>query len=395
MSYKTKLIITAACIVSFLGGFCITPIEHFIENVDFSSITDSTLVVSNNINNLNLDTPRDGYNAWISPKGNLYMGVWEKGNLRYGTLITEKSVYEGELLNLSPHGYGIMYYNNGNIYKGNWKVGNKEGIGLKHNYDGSMFFGHWRAGLFNAPKDINHKVEDFVYGIDLSKYQNSKAINWNNLALFSDADGEVYAHPNDDHQYMHPVTFAFIKATSGVKIDPHYANHLANAKKYKVIVGAYHFFTINADVNSQINNFIKNSKWEKGDLPPVLDLESEDNKNENAYIKKLRKHGVKKMQDDALRWLKAIEAYYKVKPIIYTSEVWKKNFLDNKEFDNYDFWLARYYNVKPASFNPWTFWQRTDKARPNGYNRDVDVDQFNGTYHSFMLYRSSINQKIR
>lgn len=394
MSSNTKLIITAACIVSFLGGFCITSIERFIKNIDLSGVTDSTHVSSNAIKSLEINTPENGYNAWISPKGNLYMGVWEKGNLRYGTLITENGVYEGELLNLSPHGYGIMYYNNGNIYKGNWKVGNKEGIGLKHNYDGSMFFGHWRAGLFNAPKDINHKVEDFVYGIDLSIYQNPKAINWNNLALFSDAEGEVYSHPNDDHQYMHPVTFAFIKATQGGKIDPHYANHLANAKKYKVIVGSYHFFTIDDDVNSQINIFIKNSKWEKGDLPPVLDLESED-KNEEAYIKKLRKYGVKKMQDDALRWLKVIEAYYKVKPIIYTTEVWKKNFLDNKEFDNYDFWLARYYNVKPASFNPWTFWQRTDKAKPNGYNSAVDVDQFNGTYHSFMLYRSSINQKIR
>ena len=390
MSSKTKLIITAACIVSFLGGFCITPIEHFIENVDFSSITDSTLVVSNNINNLNLDTPRDGYNAWISPKGNLYMGVWEKGNLRYGTLITEKSVYEGELLNLSPHGYGIMYYNNGNIYKGNWKVGNKEGIGLKHNYDGSMFFGHWRAGLFNAPKDISHKVEDFVYGIDLSKYQNSKAINWNNLALFSDADGEVYAHPQDNHQYMHPVAFAFIKATQGINTDPHYANHLANAKKYKVIVGAYHFFTIDDDINAQIMNFIKTSKWEKGDLPPVLDLESEY-RDQNAYIKKLRKYGVKKMQDDALRWLKAIEAYYKVKPIIYTSEVWKKNFLDNKEFDNYDFWLSRYYNIRPATYNSWTFWQRTCDAKPNGYNGVVDVNQYNGSFNSFILYSNSLN----
>lgn len=366
------------------------PIEHLIDNIDFSSVTDSTLVTPSNVNNLNLNTPRDGYNAWISPKGNLYMGVWKKGNLRYGTLITEESVYEGELLNLAPHGYGIMYYNNGNIYKGNWKVGSKEGIGLKHNYDGSMFFGHWRAGLFNTPKDINHKVEDFVYGIDLSKYQNSKAINWKNLALFSDADGEVYAHPQDNHQYMHPVTFAFIKATQGINADPHYANHLANAKKHKVIVGAYHFFTIDDDVNAQVLNFIKTCKWEKGDLPPVLDLESEY-RNQNAYIRKLRKHGVRKMQDDALRWLKAIESYYQVKPIIYTSEVWKKNFLDNKEFDNYDFWLSRYYNIRPATHNPWTFWQRTCNARPNGYNGVVDVNQYNGSFHSFILYKNSLN----
>lgn len=390
MSSSTKLFIFIASLASFLVGFCITPMMRLVKNIDFTTVTDSTLVSSKTIENLDMNTPENGYSAWISPKGNLYMGVWEKGSLRYGTLITEKSVYEGELLNLSPHGYGIMYYNNGNIYKGNWKVGNKEGIGLKHNYDGSMFFGHWRAGLFNAPKDINHKVEDFVYGIDLSKYQDSKEINWNNLALFSDANGEVYAHPHDDHQYMHPVNFVFIKATQGVNIDPHYANHLVNARKHKVIVGYYHFFTIDDDVNSQINNFIRNCKWEKGDLPPVLDLESEY-KDQNIYIKKLRKYGVKKMQNNALKWLKAIEDYYKVKPIIFTSEVWKRDFLNNSEFENYDFWFSRYFNIKPASYNPWTFWQRTDDAVPNGYNSVVDVNQFNGTYHTFMLYRRTLN----
>ena len=388
MSFKTKLIITAACILSFLGGFCIMPLMHSFQKMDLSSVTDSTLI-SSNIKYPS--TPRAGDNVWISPKGNLYAGVWENGDLRYGTLITEKGVYEGELLNLSPHGYGTMYYNNGNIYKGNWKVGNKEGIGLKQNFDGSMYFGHWRAGLFNAPKDINHKVEDFVYGIDLSKYQNSKAISWNNLALFSNAEGEVYAHPQDNHQYMHPVTFAFIKATQGVTRDPHYESHWANAKKYNVIVGPYHFYTIDDDINDQIINFINNSKWEKGDLPPVLDLESEY-RDEKAYIKKLRKYGVKKMQEDALRWLKAIEAYYNVRPMIYTSEVWKKNFLDNKEFDNYDFWLSRYYNVRPEKYNAWVFWQRTCDAKPNGYNRVMDVNQYNGSFQSFIRYRNSINR---
>ena len=78
--------------------------------------------------------------------------------------------------------------------------------------------------------------------------------------------------------------------------------------------------------------------------------------------------------------------------MIYTSEVWKKNFLDNKEFDNYDFWLSRYYNVRPEKYNAWVFWQRTCDAKPNGYNSVMDVNQYNGSFQSFIRYRNSINR---
>lgn len=377
------------CTASFAIGFLVNPMYHNVRNLDFSEVTDSAHVKTCAIDVAQLNTPVEGYHKWISPKGNLYMGVWKEGKLHRGFLITDKSVYEGDFLNLSPHGYGTMYYNNGSIYRGNWYAGNKEGIGLKHNRDGSRYFGHWRAGLFNTPKNLNHRQEDFVYGIDLSKYQHHGSIRWKDLAIYSDSYGDAYAYPSEEHDYMQPVTFTFIKATQGSTQDPNYRFHLENARKHHVIVGVYHFFTIDDDIDAQISNFIQHVKIDKGDLPPVLDLESEYS-NQKAYIAKLRKYGVKRMHNDALKWLAAIEKYYGIKPIIYTSEVWKKNFLSDNRFDSYDFWLSRYYNVKPKKESKWTFWQRTCKAALHGYDGAIDVNIYNGTFHGFMEYRKSV-----
>lgn len=392
---KNKLFITFLCVASLLVGFIAVPTCQFVRNLDFSSLTDSAYASAGGIDVSRLSTPSDGYHAWTSPKGNLYIGIWKNGTLENGTLITEKSVYEGDLLNFSPHGYGTMYYNNGNIYRGNWAVGNKEGIGLKHNRDGSMFFGHWRAGLFNAPKNAMYKVEDFVYGIDISHHQRPDSLKWNQLALYSNAYGELYSHKTEEHQYMHPVTFAYIRATCYANRDSCYYKHLETARKHKIIVGAYHFFTINKDVDSQIDIYINTVKYKKGDLPPMLDLENEggDELSNARYVKKLNRYGVKEMQNGALKWLKAIEQYYHVKPIIYTSEKWKRDFLNDKRFDEYEFWYARYYNVRPREENKWVFWQRTDAAQPHGYKGGIDVDIFNGSFMRFMEYRKSIYNK--
>lgn len=388
MSSKGKIIVVVLCVTSFVVGFIAVPIYNSIVSLDYSNMTDSAYVKASGIDIDRLNTPSEGYHTWVSPKGNLYMGIWQKGMLKSGILITEKSVYEGQMVNLSPHGYGTMYYNNGNIYRGNWAAGNKEGIGMKQNHDGSMYFGHWRAGLFNTPKNVEHKVEDHVYGIDVSKYQNHSLLKWNELALYSDTYGEVYAYPTDYHSHMQPVTFAFIKATQGITQDPFYQKHLENARKHHVIIGAYHFFTIGDDINAQITNFTQLVKISKGDLPPVLDIESEYS-DQKAYIAKLKKYGVKRMQDDAIKWLIAVESYYGIKPIIYTSEVWKKHFLADKRFDSYDFWISRYYNVEPKKENKWIFWQRTCKAVPHGYNGEIDVNIYNGNYKEFLNYRNN------
>lgn len=390
MSSKQKIIVIIACLISFVCGMTVAPIYNLIKKVNLACITDSVFVYDKAENIGRPGITSDGYHTWISPKGNLYMGVWKNGNLSNGTLITDKGVYEGSFLNLSPHGYGVMYYNNGDVYRGNWSVGNKEGIGLKHNRDGRMYFGHWRAGLLSTPQDVKCRVGERVYGVDLSKYQPHHSVKWDNLALFSDVYGDVYARAPQSRDYMQPVTFAFIKATQGGLQDPSYRHHLENARKHNVIVGSYHFFTIKDDIDEQISNFINNGQYVKGDLPPVLDLESEY-PDQKKYVEELRMYGVGRMQEEALKWLEAIEAHFKVKPIIYTTEIWKRDFLANDRLATYKFWISHYYNEEPQREKNWIFWQRTDQAILNGYGKNIDVDMYRGSFDDFMKYRKSVS----
>lgn len=378
---KYLIIVIIACILSFLMGFFFNPLYETTKKVNYSAITDSVYVSPKIIDVYKLNTPKDGYHTWLSPKGNLYMGVWKQGVIKKGVIITDKSIYEGEIQNLSPHGYGIMYYNNGDVFRGNWIAGNKEGIGLMKKRNNNMFFGHWRAGLLNVSNGSKYRVEEKVYGIDLSYYQGTQKINWKELALYSDSKGEVYAQRTMHQEYMQPVLFTFIRSTRGLVKDSNYVKHITNAREHNLIVGSYHFFTIDDDVETQIETFISHTKWEKGDLPPILDLETNP--------QKIRQYGVEKMQKSALKWLKAIEKNYNVKPIIYTSENWKKCFLLDKRFDRYNYWLARYNNVYPTD-NDWIFWQRTDRAVPNGYKSNIDVDIFKGSYKDFIEYRNSL-----
>ena len=390
MNRKNISIVLGFCAVAFMIGLVLTPLIERASNINLRILTDSSLVESQSDRLAELSTPPNGYHAWVSPKGNLYMGVWKDGDLHKGTLITDKSVYEGEFVGLSPHGYGTMFYNNGNTYRGNWSAGNKEGIGLKRNRDGSMFFGHWRAGLFNQPKQVNHKIEDRVYGIDISKWQPHNDLIWRNFALFSDSYGEVYSAVAENRDFMQPVTFAFIKATQGIERDPCYFRHLENARKHHVIVGSYHFFTIGDDIDGQIQNFIGTVKYVKGDLPPVLDLECEWGKRRAAYEKELRKYGIRRMNEEALKWLREVEMHYKVKPLIYTNRSWRRDFLKDPRFNDYEFWLSSYYNKRPKENEPWVFWQRSDSAIINGYQKRIDVNVFFGSFDRFVDFRNSL-----
>lgn len=335
--------------------------------------------------------PDDGFHSWLSPKGNMYIGIWHNCQLDSGTIITDKSVYVGKISNLAPDGYGIMYYNDGSVFKGEWNKGDKEGIGLWEKKDGTRRFGEWSKGLLvNGNNDsvlTTDSVMDYVLGIDLSKYQHVEVMGWDNMALFTNSEGLPYtsAYKNDKH--LAPVTFVFIKSTQGDNQDPAYEKHLAEARSHKLVVGSYHFFTIDDNAEPQVRNYISHTQWKKGDLPPVLDIESEF-RDHNAYIRKLKAFGVERMQRSALIWLREIEKYYKVKPIIYTSETWRDRFLTDSEFDNYDFWIARYHNVLPS--HEWKFWQSTNAGHLNGYIGDIDVNVFNGGYKEFLKYKQLI-----
>jgi len=193
--------------------------------------------------------------------------------------------------------------------------------------------------------------KDLTFGFDVSQFQGK--INWNEV---------------DSLEHKFPLQYVFIRATAGNnKKDIRFDENWAAAKNHHFIRGAYHYFRPNENSLEQAANFIRSVRLQKGDLPPVLDVEKFP-KNQSIDSLKL---GLQ-------RWLKKVDEHYKVRPIIYTSEKYYNDFL-KEDFPEYAFWVANYNFFVENIKNDWLFWQFTEKAKLNGIEERVDVNIYNGT----------------
>lgn len=209
-----------------------------------------------------------------------------------------------------------------------------------------------RYSAFGIDIPVNYNI----HGIDVSHHQD--VIDW----------GEVKSMNIEEMR----LGFAFIKATEGlVNVDRMFKRNWFKAREEGMTRGAYHFFLATKSGKKQADNFIAQVNLEPGDLPPVLDVE--------------QLYGVKP-KDLRVRvkdWLTTIEAYYKVKPIIYTNVDFYDHYL-GEEFDAYPLWVAHYLQPqKPRIKRVWTFWQHSETGRVNGIGNRVDFNVFNGDSLAF------------
>lgn len=192
-------------------------------------------------------------------------------------------------------------------------------------------------------------VQESYEGVDVSHYQNR--INWHQVA----ASGKK---------------FAFCKATGGITFtDPQFQNNWQQIKGAGMTRGAYHFFDPDDDAQKQADHFIATVTLESGDLPPVLDIEVEQGQSPAE------------IDEEITVWLKAIEAHYHVKPIIYSDYSFLKRDLP-EGFCDYPLWLAEYTSKTPggvACWDKWDFWQYSAEGKVDGISGNVDVDKYSGT----------------
>ncbi|MFN8431265.1 MAG: GH25 family lysozyme [Spirosomataceae bacterium] len=195
-----------------------------------------------------------------------------------------------------------------------------------------------------------------VHGIDVSRYQ--QIINWKSVKNMEIENVKI--------------EFAFIKATQGVKtIDYHYLQNKLRAKNAGLVVGAYHFFVATKSPQAQAELFIRIASIRSGDLPPVVDVETEYGQSDEKIRKGLK------------TWLRLVENHYGVKPIIYTNADFYKQKLQGY-FDNYPIWVAHYTKMgKPDLDRDWHFWQISEESTINGIKGKVDFNVFNGTREEF------------
>jgi lysozyme len=190
-----------------------------------------------------------------------------------------------------------------------------------------------------------------VVGFDVSQFQGK--IDWDLVDKVEDS---------------YPLEFVFIRATAGKnKVDTQFLNNWRGAKKRKMIRGAYHYYRPNENSLEQAELFIKTVKLQKGDLPPVLDIE-----------KLPKNQSIDSLKVGLRRWLKRIDKHYNVKPIIYTGESYYNDFL-KEEFSEYPFWIANYNFFVEEIDEDWLFWQFTEKASVSGIKGNVDINLYNGT----------------
>jgi lysozyme len=201
-----------------------------------------------------------------------------------------------------------------------------------------------------------------IHGIDVSRHQST--INWTDVKAMQIKKVKI--------------GFAFIKATEGLgSVDEEFRNNWRQCGRSGLPRGAYHFFIASKSGKAQAENFIETVRFQKGDLPPVLDIETTNGAS------------VEDIKQRAKDWLLRVEQYYKVKPVIYTNVGFYNSFL-GADFDGYPLWIAHYLQKdKPRIGRNWSFWQHNETGHVNGIDAYVDFNVFNGDSVQFrkMLFR--------
>jgi lysozyme len=217
-------------------------------------------------------------------------------------------------------------------------------------------------GANNETSSNNYVYKDFgvtvpyyysIHGIDVSKHQHD--INWKQV--------------EEMHVKGVRLSFVFIKASEGAsRADDSFRRNWKGVEQTHLLRGAYHFFRPVKDPNIQAKLFMSQVKLQKGDLPPVVDVENANRQSTARICHNLQK------------FLDLLEDKYQVKPIIYSNLSFYSRHLAGK-FSRYPVWIA-YYLEDPFELpdeRNWSFWQYTESGNVNGIRGKVDFNVFHGS----------------
>lgn len=330
---------------------------------------------------------RHGEGCAADSLGREVWGTWRGDSLLTASREDSLGAYSGEMDgDLRPHGYGRYRDASGTYYEGQWDHGSRSGFGFSSR---NRFFrvGEWRRDVFRGER-LTYNAER-VYGIDISKYQHERgrkrhAIAWDRLRvthLGSLSDKRVSGKVD------FKVSFIFLKSTEGkTLVNPYYAADYAAARRHGYAVGTYHFFSHLTPAADQARHFIAHSRVDKGDLPPVLDLEPLPSQVEAMG-------GAEGMWRRVRVWLRMVEEATGMRPILYISQAFVNRWLDAAPDVKaaYPVWIARYGEYKP-DVRLW-IWQLAPDGRVSGIVGETDINVFNGYAAEFGRWKESVCKK--
>ncbi len=211
------------------------------------------------------------------------------------------------------------------------------------------------ASSFERNEAYPHPWDFAIQGIDVSKYQGN--VDW--TAVYSSG-----------------VKFAWIKATEGGDyLDEKFHQNWEMAREAGLRRGAYHFAYWCRPAAEQAAWFLANVPNDPMALPPVLDVEWND------QSKTCPRH---LSREQALAMMKtildAMEQAYGKRPVIYTSVDFHRDVLQG-EFLDYPIWVrsVKAYPAVKYGNRRWHFWQHTAEGAVPGVRGYVDRNAFFGT----------------
>ena len=327
---------------------------------------------------------REGTAILLDSIGRTIIGFCREDSLITGVRQDSLGIYMGDFKNNLAHGHGAFHTPDGSYFEGHWENDRRQGFGLELftpvNQDTHLRVGEWNKNRYQGER-MRYTTER-IYGIDIAKYQHGKGrrpvpILWNKLRITH--VGKRGSH-NVSGTADYPVSFVYIKSTESISIrNKFYLGDYTQARKHGIHTGAYHFWSVRTSGASQADFFLKNTRFNHGDLPPVLDIEPSE-----SQIKQMG--GAENMFRHIRIWLKMVEKRVGVKPILYVNQMFVNNYLVNQADlkRDYRIWIARYSEYKPDL--RLTYWQLCPDGKVTGIQGDVDINVFNGYKSQFETY---------
>lgn len=320
-----------------------------------------------------LNRKREGKQIVKDPYGRIIIGTFHNDTLVSGIRIDPQGTYAGQFnRHLQACGHGSYQQSDGTYYEGHWEEDYQHGFGFSVSTT-NLKAGQWKRGRFLGER-MQYTTER-IYGIDISRYQHEKGrrrfnINWKQLRITHLGRRISEQRINGDVDY--PVSFVYIKSTEGISINNRYfAADYNRCHHLGIPVGAYHFFSTRQDPSSQASHFLKHTRFRKGDLPPMLDIEPS-----NHLIKQMG--GAEVLFKNIRIWLKIVERVTGARPLLYVNQRFVNTYLDIAPDlkRDYHFWIARYGEYKPDIHLD--LWQLSSDGVVRGIQGTVDLNVFNG-----------------
>lgn len=272
---------------------------------------------------------------------------------------------------------GTSLTKDGIYYEGGFdSLYRKDGFGFQvdHHF---VKCGIWKKNQFQGERMIY--TSDRVYGIDISRYQHEIGkkkypILWDKLRI---RHLGTTSNKRIQGKVDYPVSFLFIKATEGTSVRNRYFDaDLKAARKHRLPVAAYHFFSPRPNGAAQAKHFLKFAKTNLATLPPMLDVEP-------SHAEIQRMGGIDVLFREVLIWLRIVEKQTGHRPLLYISQSFVNRYMGDapEALKEYSVWVARYGEFKP--YVKLLLWQLSPDGRVEGIRGDVDINVFNGSKADF------------